>query len=190
MDPHDPSTAGATGTGLATLTADGRVLDTWFLQPELADAGGASGTERLDADAAVAALGAAAAEAVGPGPDPRRRGGGRAHHDRQPRRRRSPTPTTPTCASTSCPTGSSVPNSISLEGLFGHLPNVVWTQLGPVAVDELDAARLRARGAGTPLLVHSLDKFPRMVDYVIPRACASPTPTGSASAPTSARAPP
>jgi 2,3,4,5-tetrahydropyridine-2-carboxylate N-succinyltransferase len=60
------------------------------------------------------------------------------------------------------------PNSISLEGLFGHLPNVVWTQLGPVAVDEIDAARLRARAAGSPLLVHSLDKFPRMVDYVIP----------------------
>jgi 2,3,4,5-tetrahydropyridine-2-carboxylate N-succinyltransferase len=60
------------------------------------------------------------------------------------------------------------PNTISLEGLFGHLPTVVWTQLGPVAVDELDAARLRARAAGSPLLVHSLDKFPRMVDYVVP----------------------
>src|SRR5690606_1710896 len=60
------------------------------------------------------------------------------------------------------------PNTINLEGIFGHLANVVWTQLGPVAVDEVDAARLRARAAGTPLLVHSLDKFPRMVDYVVP----------------------
>jgi 2,3,4,5-tetrahydropyridine-2-carboxylate N-succinyltransferase len=60
------------------------------------------------------------------------------------------------------------PNTISLEGIFAHLQNVAWTQLGPVAVDELDAARLRARAAGTPLLVHSLDKFPRMLDYVVP----------------------
>jgi 2,3,4,5-tetrahydropyridine-2-carboxylate N-succinyltransferase len=60
------------------------------------------------------------------------------------------------------------PNTINLEGLFGHLNNVVWTQLGPVAVDEIDAARARARAAGTPLLVHSIDKFPRMLDYVVP----------------------
>jgi 2,3,4,5-tetrahydropyridine-2-carboxylate N-succinyltransferase len=45
---------------------------------------------------------------------------------------------------------------------------VVWTQRGPVAVEDLDAAQLRARAAGTPLMVHSLDKFPRMVDYVAP----------------------
>ena len=60
------------------------------------------------------------------------------------------------------------PNTINLEGLFGHLNNVVWTQLGPVAVDDIDAARGRARAAGTPLLVHSIDKFPRMLDYVVP----------------------
>ena len=45
---------------------------------------------------------------------------------------------------------------------------MAWTQLGPVAVEDLPAAQVRARAAGTPLLVHSLDKFPRMVDYVAP----------------------
>jgi 2,3,4,5-tetrahydropyridine-2-carboxylate N-succinyltransferase len=60
------------------------------------------------------------------------------------------------------------PHELSLEGLFGVLPNVAWTSLGPVPVDRLAAARLRARAQGTPLTVLSVDKFPRMVDYVVP----------------------
>ncbi len=60
-----------------------------------------------------------------------------------------------------------VPNSISLEGIFGVLPNVVWTNHGPCAVDGFETirARLRARG---PVTVYGVDKFPRMVDYVVP----------------------
>jgi len=59
------------------------------------------------------------------------------------------------------------PNSINLDGIFGKLPNVVWTNFGPAPVDgfELTRARLRRRGAVT---VYGVDKFPRMVDYVIP----------------------
>ncbi|MET4004483.1 MULTISPECIES: 2,3,4,5-tetrahydropyridine-2,6-dicarboxylate N-succinyltransferase [Arthrobacter] len=59
------------------------------------------------------------------------------------------------------------PNSINLDGIFGKLNNVVWTNFGPAAVDgfEMTRARLRRRGAVT---VFSVDKFPRMVDYVIP----------------------
>jgi 2,3,4,5-tetrahydropyridine-2-carboxylate N-succinyltransferase len=60
------------------------------------------------------------------------------------------------------------PNTIDLDGIFGLLPTVAWTQLGPVAVEDLPTAQVRARSAGTPLLVHSLDKFPRMLDYVAP----------------------
>jgi 2,3,4,5-tetrahydropyridine-2-carboxylate N-succinyltransferase len=60
------------------------------------------------------------------------------------------------------------PNSINLDGLFGALTNVVWTDLGPVAVNELDDVRLRVRQSGGVLHVHGLDKFPRMVDYVVP----------------------
>ena len=59
------------------------------------------------------------------------------------------------------------PNSINLDGIFGKLPNVVWTNFGPAAVDgfELTRAKLRKRGAVT---VYGVDKFPRMVDYVVP----------------------
>lgn len=59
------------------------------------------------------------------------------------------------------------PNSINLDGVFGKLPNVVWTNFGPAAVDgfELTRAKLRKRGAVT---VFGIDKFPRMVDYVVP----------------------
>jgi 2,3,4,5-tetrahydropyridine-2,6-dicarboxylate N-succinyltransferase len=60
------------------------------------------------------------------------------------------------------------PNTLNLEGIFGVLNNVVWTGLGPVAVDEVDAVRLRLRREGRILHVHGVDKFPRMVDYVIP----------------------
>ncbi|GAA1252003.1 2,3,4,5-tetrahydropyridine-2,6-dicarboxylate N-succinyltransferase [Janibacter melonis] len=59
------------------------------------------------------------------------------------------------------------PNSINLDGLFGVLTNVVWTNHGPCAVEgfETTRARLRTRGQVT---VYSVDKFPRLVDYVIP----------------------
>ena len=60
------------------------------------------------------------------------------------------------------------PHSLNMEGIFGALTNVVWTSLGPVAVAELDDARLRARKAGQTLRVHGVDKFPSMLDYVVP----------------------
>ena len=60
------------------------------------------------------------------------------------------------------------PRSINLDGVFGLLANVAWTSLGPVAVDQVDAVRWRQRTAGAVLTVHGLDKFPRMTDYVVP----------------------
>lgn len=61
------------------------------------------------------------------------------------------------------------PRSISLEGIFGLLPIVAWTSLGPVPVDGLTDARMRLRGrSGHHLTVHGVDRFPRMVDYVVP----------------------
>jgi 2,3,4,5-tetrahydropyridine-2-carboxylate N-succinyltransferase len=59
------------------------------------------------------------------------------------------------------------PRSVSLEGLFGLLSNVVWTNHGPCAVDDFEATRSRLRGRG-PVTVLGVDKFPRMVDYVVP----------------------
>ena len=60
------------------------------------------------------------------------------------------------------------PNTINLDGLFGVLPNVAWTNRGPVDPADLDAVRLRARALDRPLSVTSVDKFPRMTDYVAP----------------------
>ncbi len=60
------------------------------------------------------------------------------------------------------------PRSINLDGIFGLLPNVAWTSLGPVPIDRLADIRLRARSRGLQLTVHGVDKFPRMVDYVVP----------------------
>mgnify|MGYP006277119077 FL=1 len=60
------------------------------------------------------------------------------------------------------------PNSLDLDGIFAALPNVAWTSEGPVLPAELPAAQLRARAAGRTLGVHAIDKFPRMVDYVVP----------------------
>jgi 2,3,4,5-tetrahydropyridine-2,6-dicarboxylate N-succinyltransferase len=60
------------------------------------------------------------------------------------------------------------PHAINLDGIFGVLANVAWTTQGPVAVERLDAARLRVRTRGGQLGVIGVDKFPRMTDYVIP----------------------
>ena len=60
------------------------------------------------------------------------------------------------------------PHGVNLTGVFGLLTNVAWTNLGPVALDQLDEVRLRVRAAQDQLTVNSVDKFPRMVDYVVP----------------------
>jgi 2,3,4,5-tetrahydropyridine-2,6-dicarboxylate N-succinyltransferase len=60
------------------------------------------------------------------------------------------------------------PNSMNLDGIFKVLPNVCWTSLGPVAVGEIDAVRERALARGIHLDVRSVDKFPPMLDYVVP----------------------
>ncbi len=60
------------------------------------------------------------------------------------------------------------PRSINLDGIFGLLQNVAWTSLGPVAIDKLNAVQLSARAQGHTLNVYGVDKFPRMVDYVVP----------------------
>jgi 2,3,4,5-tetrahydropyridine-2,6-dicarboxylate N-succinyltransferase len=60
------------------------------------------------------------------------------------------------------------PHSINLEGIFGLLPNVAWTKNGAVAVSELPARQLDARLQGKTLEVTSVDKFPKMTDYVVP----------------------
>ncbi len=60
------------------------------------------------------------------------------------------------------------PHGLNLDGLFGTLNNVVWTSAGPCAVAGFESVRLRFRAAGQQLTVYGVDKFPRLVDYVVP----------------------
>jgi len=60
------------------------------------------------------------------------------------------------------------PNELNLEGVFGLLPNVAWTSAGPVLPGEVERLRELIAEENHQLNVTSLDKFPRMTDYVIP----------------------
>jgi 2,3,4,5-tetrahydropyridine-2-carboxylate N-succinyltransferase len=60
------------------------------------------------------------------------------------------------------------PRTISVDGIFGQLTNVVWTSEGPCAVEEFEQTRLRLTAAGRRVNVLGVDKFPRMTDYVLP----------------------
>ncbi|UTW49700.1 2,3,4,5-tetrahydropyridine-2,6-dicarboxylate N-succinyltransferase [Bacterioplanoides sp. SCSIO 12839] len=60
------------------------------------------------------------------------------------------------------------PHGVDLSGMFGLLPNVAWTNLGAIDLAELPQAQLQARLNGELLSVNSVDKFPRMTDYVVP----------------------
>jgi len=60
------------------------------------------------------------------------------------------------------------PHTISLDGVFGLLTNVVWTNRGPCSVDGFELTRARLRAKGKHVTVYGIDKFPRMVDYVVP----------------------
>ena len=59
------------------------------------------------------------------------------------------------------------PNTINLDGLFGVLNNVVWTNVGPCPVEDFERTRMRLLHSGA-VHVFSIDKFPRMTDYVVP----------------------
>src|SRR6478609_11054177 len=60
------------------------------------------------------------------------------------------------------------PRTVNLDGIFGQLANVVWTSAGPCAVDGFEDVRASLRAAGQHVTVFGVDKFPRMVDYVVP----------------------
>jgi len=60
------------------------------------------------------------------------------------------------------------PHGLSLDGIFGLLTNVVWTNHGPCAVDDFETVRAKLMAKFGQVTVYSVDKFPRMVDYVVP----------------------
>ena len=167
-DTTAPRTTGAVAAGLATIASDGTVLDTWYPAPELVAEAGPSGTERLTAEQTAQLLGGGAAAAVGP--DTRRGVEVVAVRTVISSLEDKPIDTHDAYLRLHLLSHRLVkPHGQSLDGIFGLLPNVAWTSLGPVAVDELEKVRLNARAEGLHLQVTSVDKFPRMTDYVAPK---------------------
>ena len=151
---------GASATGISTVTVDGTVLDTWFPAPELTDEASTGTTELDEPPAELAAL-------VGP--------------DEARGVRRVAVRTEITDLADAPVDVHDVwlrlhllshrlvaPHGLSMDGVFGLLTNVVWTSAGPCAVDGFELTRARLLASGGALTVHGVDKFPRMVDYVLP----------------------
>ena len=156
---------GARGEGFATITADGRVLDSWFLQLRLVVEADKAATVRLTKDEINRSLGESA--------------DGDARHDYI--RNVDIVPIHTEIGSlASAPTDVHdtylrlhllshrlvQPNCLNLEGIFSLLPNVAWTTLGPCEPSLVPDARLLARKRGLGFEVAGVDKFPRMTDYV------------------------
>src|SRR3954452_19532890 len=146
-------TASAWGAGLATITPSGRVLDAYYPAPQLgppdreaanplADAAGTDERRGVRTEPVLTViddLSAPPADAA----DAYLRLHLLSHRLVQPR-------------------------GLNLDGIFGVLANVAWSTHGPLDPQDLPAARLRFLAAGEPLQVLGVDKFPRMVDYVVP----------------------
>jgi 2,3,4,5-tetrahydropyridine-2-carboxylate N-succinyltransferase len=155
---------GAAGVGLATFTATGdRVLDTWFPAPRLTDGAERPGTREAGAEEAAAA-------GLPPGTS-------------DPWRAVRVAPVVTEIADLGAPPADTHdaylrlhllshrlvrPREVDLTGIFGVLPNVAWTTRGPVDPGDLVALQARVRGEGGALQVLGVDKFPRMIDYVVP----------------------
>ncbi|MDA3626263.1 2,3,4,5-tetrahydropyridine-2,6-dicarboxylate N-succinyltransferase [Saccharopolyspora oryzae] len=161
----DPQTTGAHGVGLATVTDDGTVLDTWFPTIRLGEPG-QSGTKRLSADEAAASLGEAGAALLGR--DEARGVEVIAVRTEIGRLADAPVDAHDVYLRLHLLSHRLVrPHGQSLDGIFGLLANVVWTNHGPCPVEGFEATRLRLRARGA-VTVYGIDKFPRMVDYVVP----------------------
>jgi len=142
----------AWGHGLATTTDAGQVLDTWFPAPALGAADGPAAPAELAA--LVTTDGA--------------RGVRTAVVTIEIDLDAAPASTSDAYLRLHLLSHRLVePNTINLDGLFGVLPNVVWTDRGPCAVEGFESTRARLRATGH-VTVLSVDKFPRMVDYVTP----------------------
>jgi len=143
----------AHGWGLASIHESGQILDAWFPVPTLGVA-----TERQPPKGLVAA----------------------AQGDQERRVDTSPvlveidldTPPADVpdaylrlhlLSARICP-----PRSIDLTGIFGVLPNVVWTNFGPCLVEGFEDVRLALVSARGRVSVSGVDKFPRMTDYLVP----------------------
>jgi 2,3,4,5-tetrahydropyridine-2,6-dicarboxylate N-succinyltransferase len=149
------STSPAWGVGLATVTAEGQVLDTWYpagflglgeepAEPPILPAGlvgpkSLPGLSTVETRTVIGSL----ADPIKDAADAYLRLHLLSHRLVRP-------------------------NESNLDGIFGMLANVAWTSAGPCPPDRVDELRFLERAAGRHLSVYGVDKFPRMTDYVVP----------------------
>ncbi|MGO1258874.1 MAG: 2,3,4,5-tetrahydropyridine-2,6-dicarboxylate N-succinyltransferase [Brachybacterium sp.] len=156
MPTSSPATH-AWGIGLSTLAADGSTLDTWYPAPQLGAVPEAPESHPLHAQLSSAAR----ADEV--------RGTAQEAVVRVIELAAAPIDAADAYLRLHLLSHRLVqPNGQNLDGLFGALTNVVWTTEGPCAVTGFEETRLRLISAGRTPTVLSVDKFPRMVDYVMP----------------------
>jgi 2,3,4,5-tetrahydropyridine-2-carboxylate N-succinyltransferase len=142
----------ASGHGIATITSSGTVLDVWFPNPVLAPLTGQPSAE-------LAAL--AGADDI--------RGVKRELVSVQIDTEVAPVDAKDAYLRLHLLSHRLVkPHGQSLDGVFGLLANVVWTNYGPCEVEGFEMVRAKLRAKYGQVTVYSVDKFPRMVDYVIP----------------------
>ena len=60
------------------------------------------------------------------------------------------------------------PNTLNLDNLFNILPNVAWTNKGPIDLSEIEQKILESKSQNISIEIKSIDKFPRLVDYIVP----------------------
>jgi 2,3,4,5-tetrahydropyridine-2,6-dicarboxylate N-succinyltransferase len=153
-DAPDAVDGPAWGHALVTLDEGGSVLDAWFPSPQLGDHDGSAAPEEL------------AALAV---PDDVRRVTREVHLVEIAELGAAPHGTEDAWLRLHLLSHRLVkPRTISVEGIFGVLTNVAWTSAGPCAVAGFEATRARLMADGQRVTVFGVDKFPRMVDYVLP----------------------
>jgi 2,3,4,5-tetrahydropyridine-2-carboxylate N-succinyltransferase len=144
----------AWGHGVATLDQGGVVLDLWFPSPAL---GVPDGSPVPDELAALA------------GSDDLRRVTREVRTVEIPDLQQAPSSTEDAWLRLHLLSHRLVaPRTIAMDGIFGQLTNVVWTDAGPCAVEGFESTRARLQASGRFVTVHGVDKFPRMVDYVLP----------------------
>jgi 2,3,4,5-tetrahydropyridine-2-carboxylate N-succinyltransferase len=150
-----PVTGPAHGHGLLTLDGEGTVLDAWFPEPALGAA-----PDGAQAPAELTAL---------EGKDDVRGVTREVRLVRIDDLQAAPASTEDVWLRLHLLSTRLVrPHAISMDGVFGLLANVVWTSAGPCAVAGFEATRARLRAGGQHVTVFGVDKFPRMVDYVLP----------------------
>jgi 2,3,4,5-tetrahydropyridine-2,6-dicarboxylate N-succinyltransferase len=164
---NDPQIDSAHGLGLATVAPGGTVLDTWFPNP----LPGLPRDARRDVTAGTVRVAAGEVPeefAALLGPDPARGVELVAVYTTAPDLHTRPVDAHDVYPRLHLLSHRLVtPRSVNLDGLFGLLSNVVWTSFGPCPVPGFETTRMRMRRLG-PVTVYGVDKFPRMVDYVVP----------------------